>query len=152
MSEIKEIVYVDMDGVVADIVDGYNKLPENIREKYTIGHACDVSGLGLFEDLKPIEGCKVAIDKLTSKYDVYFLTTVPFNNPEAYVEKVKWLTNHFPKLKRKMIASRHKNLNMGAYLIDDRTKNGAGEFTGKHIHFGTDDFPTWKEVSEYLGV
>jgi 5'-nucleotidase len=30
---------------------------------------------------------------------------------------------------------------MGDYLIDDRLKNGAGEFKGELIHFGTDKFP-----------
>jgi hypothetical protein len=39
---------------------------------------------------------------------------------------------------------------MGDYLIDDRTKNGAGEFKGELIHFGTDKFPDWDSVLEYL--
>ena len=39
---------------------------------------------------------------------------------------------------------------MGHFLIDDRTKYGAGEFIGEHIMFGTEPFKTWKEVLEYL--
>jgi hypothetical protein len=39
---------------------------------------------------------------------------------------------------------------MGDYLIDDRTKNGAGEFSGELIQFGGKDFPDWKSVLNYL--
>ena len=39
---------------------------------------------------------------------------------------------------------------IGDYLIDDRTANGAGEFKGEHIHFKTDRFKDWKDVLNYL--
>ena len=39
---------------------------------------------------------------------------------------------------------------MGDYLIDDRTKNGAGEFSGELIQFGSDDYPDWETVLNYL--
>ena len=51
---------------------------------------------------------------------------------------------------KRLILSHHKNLNSGDFLIDDRTKNGAGEFGGEHIHFGTGKFPDWKIVVQYL--
>ena len=36
-------------------------------------------------------------------------------------------------------------------MIDDRTKNGAGEFKGNHIHIFTDPkFMSWKAVVDYL--
>ena len=41
-------------------------------------------------------------------------------------------------------------LNQGDYLVDDRTKNGADRFTGEHLHFGTEKFPDWRAVTEYL--
>ena len=43
-------------------------------------------------------------------------------------------------LYKRLILSHHKNLNQGDYLIDDRTKNGAGKFQGEHVHFGTEQF------------
>ena len=46
--------------------------------------------------------------------------------------------------------SHRKDLLMGDFLIDDRTKNGAAEFKGKHIHFGTDEFPNWNAVETFL--
>jgi hypothetical protein len=41
---------------------------------------------------------------------------------------------------------------MGDYLIDDRKANGAGEFRGTHIHFGTEEFPDWAAVLKYLNI
>ena len=48
------------------------------------------------------------------------------------------------------ILTHHKNLNVGDYLIDDRTKHGVPEFSGEHIHFGTEEFPDWRTVTAYL--
>ena len=47
-----------------------------------------------------------------------------------------------------------KDLNRGAYLVDDREKNGAKEFGEREgqewIHFGSDKFPDWESVLGYL--
>ena len=51
---------------------------------------------------------------------------------------------------KRLILSHHKNLNLGDFLIDDRTVNGASLFQGEHIHFGTDGFPDWASVCNYL--
>jgi len=51
---------------------------------------------------------------------------------------------------KRLILSRHKNLNAGSYLVDDITKNGACEFSGEHIYFGTLYFPDWQTVQDYL--
>jgi hypothetical protein len=34
--------------------------------------------------------------------------------------------------------------------VDDRTANGAGEFTGEHIHFLSEQFKDWDDVMSYL--
>jgi len=38
------------------------------------------------------------------------------------------------------------------FLIDDRVENGAGEFKGKHVHFGPNgkNHPDWKSVIAYM--
>ena len=59
----------------------------------------------------------------------------------------KYLGTHAYK---RLILTHHKNLNRGDYLVDDRTKNGADRFAGEHIHFGTEKFPDWPAVTEYL--
>jgi len=51
---------------------------------------------------------------------------------------------------KRLILSHNKHLNIGDYLIDDRTANGAGQFRGEHIHFGSEKFPDWKAVLSYL--
>lgn len=37
-----------------------------------------------------------------------------------------------------------------APLVDDRAKNGAGEFKGELIRFGSDKFPDWAVAKKYL--
>jgi 5'(3')-deoxyribonucleotidase len=49
-----------------------------------------------------------------------------------------------------LILTHHKNLAKGDYLIDDRTKNGAYDFEGELILFGSEKFPSWKDVLEFL--
>jgi 5'(3')-deoxyribonucleotidase len=51
---------------------------------------------------------------------------------------------------KRLILSHHKDLLRGDYLIDDSTKNGVADFQGKHIHFGTPEFPNWQTVIEYF--
>ncbi len=39
---------------------------------------------------------------------------------------------------------------IGDYLIDDRDRHGAKKFQGEWIQFGSEQFPDWKAVTEYL--
>ena len=41
---------------------------------------------------------------------------------------------------------------IGDYLIDDRRFNGASEFQGEWIHFGSEKYPDWKSVLQYLNI
>ena len=34
--------------------------------------------------------------------------------------------------------------------MDDRAKNGASEFSGEWVQFGTERYPDWEEVTRYL--
>ena len=56
-----------------------------------------------------------------------------------------------------MFVTHRKDLLLGDYLIDDRTKNGAGEFSNELLQFGTNwedgkegQFPTWQSILDYL--
>ena len=91
------------------------------------------------------------INKLSGIFDTYILSTAPWENRTAWSDKLDWVKKHLgtPAYKR-LILSHHKNLNDGDYLIDDRLKNGVDRFRGEHIHFGTDKFPDWKTVTQYL--
>ena len=50
----------------------------------------------------------------------------------------------------RLFFSSAKNLSRGDILIDDRTANGAGEFTGRLIRFGSSEFPNWQSVLDEL--
>ena len=106
---------------------------------------------GVFSLMKPLEGALDAFETLSKVYDSYILSTPPWDNTSAWSDKHQWVKKHLGVSARKrLILSQHKHLNLGDYLIDDRTVNGAAEFQGEHIHFGTKRFLDWKSVLEYL--
>lgn len=149
---MKKIVYIDMDNVIVDFPTGIAKLDEKTRQQY-VGNYDEVEGIfGLMEPMpKAIE----AVHQLAEKYDIYVLSTSPWHNPSAWIDKIKWIHRYFGEdktsvLYKRVILSHHKNLNQGDYLIDDRTANGADKFKGEHIHFGAEEFPDWESVLKYL--
>ncbi len=149
---MKQILYIDMDNVLVDFQSGIDRLDEQTKQKYE-GRLDEVPGI--FALMKPLRGAIEAVGELSEKYDVYVLSTAPWLNPSAWKDKIEWIQKYFGKEKgsilyKRLIVSHHKNLNIGAYLIDDRTKNGVSEFRGEHIHFGTEKFPDWSSVLVYL--
>lgn len=141
----KKIIYVDMDGVVADFIGKCNEL--NVTPK--IGKRMP----GLFASLELIPGAVDALNKLfnSGKFDLYILSTAPWSNPQALSEKLVWIKTNLPDYFYKhVIFSHHKNLNTGDYLIDDTVKHGVDKFNGIHIHFGSDKFPDWDSVTKFL--
>ena len=81
----------------------------------------------------------------------YILSTAPWDNPSAWTDKLLWVQKYMGQAAyKRLILSHRKNLNLGDYLIDDRVHNGAGEFTGEHIHFRTERFKNWDAVLDYL--
>ena len=49
-----------------------------------------------------------------------------------------------------MLADKLRTVCQGDYLIDDRGKNGTSEFAGEWIKFGSEQFPDWESVLQYL--
>jgi 5'-nucleotidase len=156
---IKPIVYIDMDGVIADFSEAikthsksslasYQKDPDNIP--------------GIFEHLDLIPGAKEAIHQLhlSNKYDLFILTTASWDNPTAWMHKRLWIEKHFGEIfYKKVIITHRKDLLMGDYLIDDRTANGACNFKGTHLHFGWDyinhknnTYPNWEAILDYFRI
>jgi len=154
---MKEIVYVDMDGVVADFD---SKLHELCPELHHITDPEERSNLvdehceanpDIFHTLSPIKDAIESVMKLSDHYEVYFLSTPMWNVPNSFTGKRLWIRDHFGEwANKRLILTHRKDLNIGHYLIDDRLKNGAAEFKGNHIHFGTPRFPDWNAVLEYL--
>ncbi|GEM_PF-417916 len=153
----KPILYLDMDGVLADLGKGAKAHPDGDKPEYK-AHPDEIPGV--FRNLPPIEGAIEAVNKLleSNKYDMYILTTAPWDNPTAWSDKRHWIEDHFGKsFEKKMIITHRKDLLIGDYLIDDRTARGAKDFTGLHLHFGLDyeknklnKFPIWSSILEHL--
>ena len=52
---------------------------------------------------------------------------------------------------KRLILTHHKDLDPGDILIDDRPdKRGADKFEGELVHFGSERFPDWPPVMEYM--
>ena len=144
----KKRLFFDMDGVLVDFQSGIDKLGEDVKKEYE-GRLDEVPGI--FGLMSPIPGAIDAVHKLQEKYDVYILSTAPWKNPSAWSDKVKWVTEHLDDVfHKRMVITHCKHLCEGDYLIDDRGKNGASEFKGEWIQFGSDRFADWKSVLSYL--
>lgn len=143
-----QIVYVDMDNVLVDFPWGIDQLSEELKKEYE-GDLDEIPNF--FRNLPPIDGAIEGFRQLSEQYETYILSTAPWRNPTAWIDKVKWVHNHLPEAGHKrLILSHHKNLNKGDYLIDDRKANGASDFDGEHIIFGEEPFPDWDAVLDYL--
>ena len=143
-----QILYVDMDNVLVDFKSGIDKLSKDDFNRYK-GEYDQVPNI--FSMMDPLEGAIEAYEKLSLKYDTYILSTAPWYNSTAWKDKIEWVQKYLPKSAfKRLILSHNKNLNAGDYLIDDRLRNGAEKFKGEHIHFGTEKFPNWDAVLNYL--
>ncbi len=157
----KKIVYIDMDGVMVDfgkaIKDWFIAHP-HLQERYKTfpDHI-----QGLFRIAPPIKGAIEAVKKLheSDKYELFIATAAPWGNPQSNTDKRFWIEDYFGDMFHKRVVITHrKDLLVGDYLIDDRLKNGADEFTGELLRFGYDwendnkpnEYPTWDSILNKL--
>ena len=141
-----------MDNVLVDFKSGINKLSSDLINQYE-GRLDEVPGI--FSQMQPVKNSVKVVTELASMFDTYILSTAPWQNPAAWHDKLVWIQTHFGEsvdspLYKRLILSHHKNLNTGDYLVDDREKNGANQFQGQLILFGSQEFPDWNAVYNYL--
>lgn len=151
----KPILYFDMDGTLVDFDSGKHRLDPITKIKF---NGCIDEASHIFSLMDPMPGAIDAFLKLSKHFDVYILTTASWRNLTACDDKKIWVQRYLganadsPAYKR-LIISHRKELNVGAFLIDDRpTKCGADLFTGTVIPFGKENklFPDWDSVLRYL--
>jgi 5'(3')-deoxyribonucleotidase len=156
----KKILYLDMDGVLINLDDHIKKwfeLHPHLKERY---EHCPDHIHGIFRDPQPIEGAIEGVIKLyeSGKYDLFIATAAPWGNPDAAMDKryciEKYFGNFFHK---RMFVTHRKDLLIGDFLVDDSLGNGAKEFKGTLLRFGTDyktglinEYPTWNDLLERL--
>lgn len=144
----KKRLYFDMDGVIVDFDSALKLQSEETLKEYE-GREDEIPGL--FGQMQPMPGAIEAIRKLNEIYDCYILSTAPWGNPSAWSDKVIWITRYLDDVfHKKMVITHCKHLCKGDILIDDRDKHGVRDFEGEWIHFGSERFPDWDSVLDYL--
>ncbi len=148
----KKILYFDLDDTLVSFETGIMALSETDRLAFTGRYDEHPE---IFSLMTPLEGAIEAFHTLSKVYDVFILSTAPWDNPYAWMHKIEWVQKYFgnvngtPAYKR-LILSHHKELNRGDYLVDDRPNNGAEQFEGEWIRIGSQEFPDWATITEYL--
>lgn len=144
----KKRLYFDMDGVIVDFDSALKLQSEETLKEYE-GREDEIPGL--FGRMQPMSGAIEAVRKLNEIYDCYILSTAPWGNPSAWSDKVIWITRYLDDVfHKKMVITHCKHLCKGDILIDDRDKHGVRDFEGEWIHFGSERFPDWDSVLDYL--
>ena len=73
--------------------------------------------------MKSIEGAIEAFNFLADNFDLYILSTAPWENPSAWSDKLIWVKENLgASAYKRLILTHHKNLNKGDFLIDDRER------------------------------
>jgi 5'-nucleotidase len=140
----KQVLYVDMDGVLVDFRSAFSRVPQGTLLEYA---GCEDDIPGIFALMEPKDGAIDAYRELSGLFDAYILSTAPWQNPSAWSDKLLWVQRYLGDVAyKRLILTHHKDLNRGAYLIDDREKRGAEAFGDGLILFGSDDYPDWTAV------
>jgi 5'(3')-deoxyribonucleotidase len=143
---LKKRLYIDMDGVLCDFLKSHNiELEKNPHQPYP------QSQFGFFLNLEPIPCAIESLNLLKEHFDVWILTRPSVHNLSCYTEKAQWIRKYLGfEMQTKTIMCVDKSLLKGHFLVDDQVEHGQSDFEGKHIHFDSNDFPTWNSVVEYL--
>ncbi|WP_371088930.1 hypothetical protein [Weissella confusa] len=147
----KPKLFLDMDNVLVDtllILNAIDMAGETVAKPDQIP--------GIFRDLPPVPGAIDAVNKLNDYFELYILSTAPWQNVSAWQDKLIWLQHHFgddeksPFYKR-VILAHDKSLarTPGGILVDDRPYHGASgwddaEMDSQWIQYGYEPKMTWQ--------
>lgn len=144
----KPIAYFGLEGVLADIDKAEASLTDKEREQYKNHIECVP---GIYQEMEPVQGAVEAFKALSRHYDLYILTSAPWNNEDVWSEKIKWVKKHLGIYGYKRVIMTHrKDLNEGQLLVDRRAGKGAAQFEGTWLQFGEAPVSNWNETLKYL--
>ena len=151
-------LFLDMDNVLVDTLSVLNKI--DMRQQ-SVEKPDQIPGI--FRDLPPMPGAIEAVKQLATEYDVYVLSTAPWQNPSAWQDKLIWLQHYFgedntsPIYKRIILAHDKSVAHFGGgILVDDRPYHGASDWDDPDadsiwLQFGADPRLTWSnELVSFL--
>lgn len=125
-------IFIDLDGVVVDFEEYKTSLGitgDEVKRQQ-----------GAYLAMKPVPKAIESIQILISfGFEVWIATKPPTGIAFAYADKVSWVLEHLPYLKRRIILTHDKGLlgDAGDWLIDDRPhKANCEKFKGQLIPFG----------------
>ena len=122
LHEGKPIVFVDMDGVVADFKGHYKEcFGSEPKDSFTVIQNCQ-SRPNFFRELSVIDKGKALVELLQDKYTIVFLTTPMESMPSCRSDKVAWAKENFPEVKTVLFSSNKEEFagSERSILIDDR--------------------------------
>lgn len=136
------LCFVDLDGVLADFVNGVMKFhnfsipwPEigwefDKKSGLSPGAFWGALGLKFWSTLGCTQECSAIIDAAEKKFgkDNVFLCSSPCATPGCTVGKAAWVDDHLPGYSRRLILTNRKEVfsGQGRVLIDDRDENVEG--------------------------
>lgn len=139
---MKKIIYVDMDGVLADFDGAIPNIQKGVL-------APEAYLQGFFRNLKVMPNARWGVSELLKmeEYDL-FIASKPMNkNVFSATEKFQWVNEHFPELSKKIFLTCDKGHLNGHYLIDDDKERWEKKFRGIFIHFDKmAPAKSWEEI------
>ena len=130
----KKIVYIDLDGVLANFQKGVGRKVDRFERPN------EMLQRGFYANLEVLDGSYKAICELllSDKLDIYIASKPTIYNPYCMSEKYEWVYKHFPELIKKVNLVCDKGLLKGDFLIDDSTR-WHGKFEGQCLKFDPDN-------------
>ncbi len=151
------IILVDMDGVLSDLEHAlhaqmcidYPEIPQvqlDDRKSFYLDDEYPqidkdyfwnvMQRSGTFRNLPLIEGAQQGIQRLLDDGFVVKICTTPVVSAHCIREKLEWINEHFPALRKDVITTNDKTIIYGDYLIDDKEPiKGFIKPFWKHIQF-----------------
>lgn len=157
----KPIIHIDMDDTIYDysgaIEKGHQELinPNTGEPFNAIQKQFPQAREGFFLGLEPITDAIPVVSKLRDDIRIQtFICSAPsLENLHSYSEKPACIGRDFgaEMVKNLLLAYNKGNPIFGDILIDDHSSGrGQEHFMGEIIKIGTDKYPDWKTIDQYL--